>query len=244
MSDGAPDDAKRTRTWLGSWERDALPASGLWAERRRLARAMREVIERLTTSDAPEAELRTAAERLEQYAEHLATHPRRDRYEGVSESATAGGLGGEPEGGGHFDYSPLIGRANPLAPPIAMRSEESEVHGRVRFGSAYEGPPGCVHGGFVSASFDEVLGYAQVLSGSPGMTGTLTVRYRSPTPLHTDLVFRAWLDRVEGRKIFTKGTLHAGERLCAEAEGIFISVDVARFRKLIRERAERERGGV
>lgn len=231
------------RSWLGSWERDALPATGVWAERRRLARAMREVIERLTTSDAPEAELRRAAERLEQYAEHLGTHPRRDRYEGFSESATAGGLGGLPEGGGHFDYSPLIGRANPLAPPIEMRSTEKEVHGRVRFGSAYEGPPGCVHGGFVSAAFDEVLGYAQSLTGSPGMTGTLTVRYRSPTPLHTDLAFLAWVERVEGRKIFAKGTLHAGERLCAEAEGIFVSVDRSRFEALIRERASWERGG-
>jgi acyl-CoA thioesterase FadM len=57
------------------------------------------------------------------------------------------------------------------------------------------------------------------------MTGTLTVRYRSPTPLHLELGLRGWVERVEGRKIFTRGTLHADGRLCAEAEAVFISID-------------------
>ena len=88
----------------------------------------------------------------------------------------------------------------------------------------------------LAAAFDEVLGMAQSLSGQAGFTGTLTIRYRSPTPLYEDLRFRAWVDRVEGRKIFTSGTCHAGERLTAEAEGIFISVDRERFEKLLAER--------
>ena len=45
----------------------------------------------------------------------------------------------------------------------------------------------------VAAAFDEVLGFVQSLSGRPGMTGTLTVRYRKPTPLHTELRFDAQL---------------------------------------------------
>ena len=64
------------------------------------------------------------------------------------------------------------------------------------------------------------------------MTGTLTVRYRSPTPLHTPLVMRAWIREVERRKIFVDGTLHVGDRLCAEAEGIFISIDASVFQRL------------
>jgi acyl-coenzyme A thioesterase PaaI-like protein len=107
------------------------------------------------------------------------------------------------------------------------------------FGSAYEGPPGCVHGGYVAAAFDEVLGYAETFSGAPGMTGTLTVVYRSPTPLHTEVVFRAKITRVEGRKIFVHGTLHAGERLCAESDAIFVSMRAGRYLELMKERAER-----
>ena len=196
------------------------------AQKRRLSSAMRDVIERLVTTDAPEAELRAVAERLEQYAEHLKTHPRRIRLEGFAESANAG------EERGFFDYSPLIGLSNPLAPPIHLDEVEGAVIGSVRFGQAYEGPPGHVHGGFIAAAFDEVLGYTQSLTGNPGMTGTLTVVYRSPMPLHTELRFEGRVDRVEGRKIFAVATLHAGGRLCAESEGIFISLGREHFRKL------------
>ncbi len=68
------------------------------------------------------------------------------------------------------------------------------VIGHANFGVAYEGPPGYVHGGIIAAAFDEVLGMAQSLTGNPGMTGTLSIRYRRPDPcLLTELVFeKAW----------------------------------------------------
>jgi acyl-coenzyme A thioesterase PaaI-like protein len=137
----------------------------------------------------------------------------------------------------------LIGRSNPLAPPISVRAEDGRVHAEVTFGSAYEGPPGCLHGGYVAAAFDEVLGYAQSLTGNPGMTGRLEVTYRSPTPLHTPLRFEAWVESTVGRKITARCTLHAGDRLCAEATGLFISIKPGTFEKLIAEREKREARG-
>jgi acyl-CoA thioesterase FadM len=95
----------------------------------------------------------------------------------------------------------------------------------------------------VAAAFDEVLGYAQSLTGNPGMTGRLEVSYRSPTPLHTPLRFEAWVERVEGRKITARCTLHAGERLCAEATGLFITIKPGTFEKLVAERERREASG-
>ncbi len=219
------------------WEAKDFHSTGIWQVRRRLAAAMRTVIERLTESDAPEEELTEAARRLEEYGSHLENHPRRDRYEGFGETAVASP--DQQDGGGHFDYSPLIGLSNPLAPPIAMESRGERVHASVTFGSAYEGAPGCVHGGCVAAAFDEILGYAQTFSGQPGMTGTLTTIYRSPTPIHTLLRFEAWIEKAEGRKVICNGTLHAGDRLCAEANAIFISLRPGSYEKLVRERAER-----
>jgi acyl-coenzyme A thioesterase PaaI-like protein len=99
-----------------------------------------------------------------------------------------------------------------------------------------------VHGGWIAAAFDEVLGFTQSLTGHPGMTGTLTIRYRRPTPLHTELRFRGRVDRVEGRKIFTSATLHAGADLCAESDGIFVRVDFERFAELAKQRAARATG--
>ncbi|MFI5316323.1 MAG: PaaI family thioesterase [Myxococcota bacterium] len=225
------------RRSLARWE--GREVSGAWRAKRRLAAAMRVVISRLVATAAPEPELSAAADSLERYAERLATQPRPNRYEGWSETSPAGDVGG------FFDHSPLIGLSNPLSPPIELRAEPDQrsVAGRAIFGSAYEGPPGCVHGGYVAAAFDEVLGFANALSGTPGMTGTLTVRYRRPTPLHTELRFEARYDRTEGRKIFTSGKLFAGESLCAEAEGLFISVGSERFRALFEERKRRESSG-
>ena len=135
----------------------------------------------------------------------------------------------------------MLGVANPIAPPIVLRPvDEQTMEGLVTFGAAYEGPPGNVHGGFVAAAFDEVLGAVQSLSGQPGMTGTLTVRYRSPTPLHEPLRFTGRFDGVDGRKVLTSGEVHAGDRLCAESEATFITIDFERMAELRRRRAEEE----
>lgn len=220
------------------WESKDFDGQGIWQVRRRLAAAMRTVIERLTVSDAPEDELAEAARRLEEYGERLESHRKRDRYEGFGETSVAAPE--EQDGGGHFDFSPLIGLSNPLAPPIRLDSTSDRVIAEATFGLAYEGAPGCVHGGCVAAAFDEVLGYAQTFSGQPGMTGTLTTIYRSPTPLQTPLRFEAWIDRIEGRKVICNGTLHAGDRLCAEATAIFVTLRPGSYERLVRERSERQ----
>jgi acyl-coenzyme A thioesterase PaaI-like protein len=208
------------------------------AEAWRLAAELRRIIEKLTLVAPPAEELAAAADAASAFADRLdELLPQRDwSYDGYSETA----LAGSPRA--FFDRSPLIGKANPLAAPIELgivgEGDEAYAEGRAVFGAAYEGPPGNLHGGFVAASFDEVLGFAQSISGRAGMTGTLTVRYRSPTPLYEELRFKAWVERVEGRKIFVAGTCHAGERLTAEAEGIFITVDLQKLADLMKEREE------
>jgi len=231
MSDDAPSNSR-----LARWQTGRIEVTGAWKEKRRLAAAMRSVISRLVEIEAPEAELAAAADALERYAARLESHPRPNRYEGWSETSASGDVGS------FFDHSPLIGLSNPLAPPIELRADADgrTVHGSAVFGSAYEGPPGCVHGGFIAAAFDEVLGFANSLSGTPGMTGTLTIRYRRPTPLHTALRFEGRYEKSEGRKIFTTGQLFAGDALCAESDGLFISVDFGRFRDLFAARTKRD----
>jgi acyl-coenzyme A thioesterase PaaI-like protein len=127
------------------------------------------------------------------------------------------------------DHSPFMGDMNPIAAPMVMShlpdvGEFGAIEGRVVMSEVYEGPPGHVHGGFLAGLFDEVLGMAQSLTGRPGMTGKLDIAYRSPSPLFVELVVRGWVERVDGRKIFTTATLHHGDTLCAEAHGLFISM--------------------
>ncbi len=213
-----------------------MNATGAWAERRRLARAMREVIERLVEIDAPEADLAEAADALERYSTRLAEYPNGTKYEGWSETAVSG------DAAAFFDHSPLIGLANPLSPPISLMADRDRmtVEGSVAFGAAFQGPPACVHGGFVAAAFDEVLGYVYSLTGEPGMTARLTIDYKRPTPLHTDLHFKAQIDRVEGRKTYVSGKVLADDRVTATAEGLFLSVSTERMSELYMAGRQRE----
>lgn len=210
------------------------------SEMRRLAAAARIILDRLAATAAPTETVTAAADELARVASMFGSDRHGTVYEGFAEAANAGG-----QAIASFDHSPFIGQANPLAPPIRLQELNGRVEAWVTFGSAYEGPPGSVHGGYVAGAFDEVLGAAQTLSGAPGMTGTLTIRYRNPTPLHTELHFIADYVRSEGRKIFTKGTLWAGDMLCAEAEAIFVSIDFTRFAELMakREASEKRRLG-
>ncbi len=210
-------------------------------EERRLAAAMREVIEHLVSTTASIDDLSSAADDLEAFAEYLRSLPSGQEYRGFSESANAGvGIDAlfseDPEWAAAFDHSPFIGLANPLSPPVELEYSGDRVIARVTFGAAYEGPPGCVHGGYVAATFDEVLGAAQSLSGDQGMTAHLEIDYRRPTPLGVPLVMEGWLDRSEGRKIWAKAELRADGELTAEGEGLFIAFDKAKFSKLLEMR--------
>ncbi|HZQ28795.1 MAG TPA: PaaI family thioesterase [Acidimicrobiales bacterium] len=197
---------------------------------RRAGEATRALIDRIVATRAPEEALVEAAKDVEAAVEKLSRYPQGWLYEGFRESANAG----DPHA--FFDNSPIIGAANPLAPPVQISVQNELVVGRARFGSAYEGPPGCVHGGYVAAAFDEVLGMAQSLTGRPGMTGRLSITYRRPTPLHTDVRFEGRVEKVEGRKIFTKGECYRDDELLCEAEALFISVDFDKIAELYDQR--------
>jgi acyl-coenzyme A thioesterase PaaI-like protein len=144
-----------------------------------------------------------------------------------------------PDPAGHpqdfFPTSPVIGFANPVAPPVVVEASEDGLRGTAFFDHQYEGPPTCVHGGVIALVFDELLGAANIAAGCPGMTGTLTVRYRRPTPLRTPLRLKARCLGRQGRKITTWGGIYKGDELLAEAEGIFIELVPERFLRVVAE---------
>jgi len=128
-----------------------------------------------------------------------------------------------------FPTSPVVGRANPIAPPVEVAVADGGIVGRGVLVSPYEGPPGCVHGGVVAMAMDDLLGAATIVAGHPGMTGTLTVRFHRPTPLETPLTFEARAVAVDGRKVRAEGAVRTGDQVTATADGIFVAVDPARF---------------
>lgn len=222
---------KRLKAAAAALDHDLSPRR---AALRELADATRELIDRLVATDAPDDVIEAATAEVASAAERFEGYHQGSLY-GFSEMANAGKRE-DPL----YDHSPLIGIANPLAPPMGIREHDGLIVAEVVFGQAYEGPPGCVHGGYVAAAFDELLGATQSLSGAPGMTGTLSIRYESPTPLHTPLRLEGRLVGVERRKIFTEGTCFAGDRVTATATGLFISMQPGQFLDLLAEREARQ----
>ncbi|EON22794.1 thioesterase superfamily protein [Nocardioides sp. CF8] len=115
----------------------------------------------------------------------------------------------------------VVGIRNPVAPPLAIVHHDDRVSAEFELSAAYEGPPSLVHGGVSALILDQLLGEAAAAAGKPGMTGTLTVRYRRATPLGA-LRGEARVDRVDGIKTYAVGHIADAEGVCVEAEGVFI----------------------
>lgn len=215
---------------FGGFHVQAGPLTEADQARVELADEVREMIREIISTEASIEEVRRARDHVHAGVELLLARAH-GRAPGVGEAALV------ERGRNFMARSPMMGAINPIAAPLTVRvleeGQKAVVEGRVVFTAAYEGAPGCVHGGFLASAFDEVLGVAQSASGNPGMTANLSVDYRSPTPILRELVFRGWCDRIDGRKIYTRGTLHHGDTLCAEASGLFIAMRPELFAKLL-----------
>jgi len=193
-------------------------STALQHEKRRAGQALRRIIDGLIMKRPTPEAIAMCAEQLEALATQLEAMPDKP-------ARTSFGHRMKPEDVRDFlEFSPLVGHANPIAPPLEIWVENGMARGRVHFGRRFEGAPGVVHGGYVAAIFDELLGFVQGFAKQPGMTGTLTITYRAPTPLLTELTLEGNLEGTEGRKIHTVGRIYAGTTLLAEARGVFITL--------------------
>jgi len=192
-----------------------------------LAAQVRRLTAATVAVDAPREVLARATEEVARVARALEAHvpaPHPPRYPG---SASAGGIDD------FFPFDPIVGRLSPLAPPLRMRWEEPVAIGEVCFAVPYEGPPGCVHGGIIAATFDQVFNVANLMRGVAGPTRSLEVRYRKPTPLLRELRFEGWVHRVEGREVHTHGRILDGDVVTVEAAGVFVQLSHERVMQLL-----------
>ena len=207
-----PDDARDL------WIAQQPPEKGRRAQKHQLVGQVKEIVERAALLDIDELDEDQMADLIEATA-GLATEL--DRQPSLRER---GGLA--KAGGDHWvltERSGISGRSNPLAPPMVLTQDGEITRGHATYGAAYEGPPDCLHGGFVAAAFDDLLGCAQMTSGQAGFTGTLTVRMVAPTPLFRRIDYSAGVEWTEGRKIMCWGKSFDGDRLLAEATCLFIT---------------------
>ncbi|MGW4526831.1 PaaI family thioesterase [Amycolatopsis sp. NPDC004378] len=201
-------------------ETQAFPVvDGVPPGRALLGQRIRELID-ASVCVTGDADLIAAAQRIEDVTKAL-------RAEGGSPPLLLAAL----EGGGHLSINnPLEGPGNPLAPPLSwVHVGPAVVRAEVLLGPAHEGPPGRVHGGWVAAVLDHVLGRATAAAGFPGMTASLTVDYLRGTPYAVPLTAEARLERRDGRKLHATGVLKAGDEVCATAKAILVHFGADRF---------------
>ena len=205
------------------------PATPYWAARRRVAEAARKLTENFVTCTSDEKHLTLLAQQLEDAAEKLAETPlRKGRFDqtGATEKQT---LAISEVG---YELNPVDGKSNPLASPLHIWLDDDGVYGKANLGWSYEGPPNTVHGGHVAALFDQFLGIGQKITGQPGVTGELSVRYLKPTPLNTDLEFFGKLEQSQGRRIIMTAEIQANGVVTATSQCTFIRIDEETFRRM------------
>ena len=73
------------------------------------------------------------------------------------------------------------------------------------------------------------MGLVLAIHQALAFTVQLNITYLAPTPINETLLARSWLERREGRKLFMRAEVTAGETTIAEATSLFIEVDPAKF---------------
>lgn len=129
----------------------------------------------------------------------------------------------------HYPDCIVSGPANPMGIALTCHRDGDDAAASVTFGAAFEGAPGRAHGGIVAAAFDDVMGFVLSMLSTPAYTGRLTVSYLGPTPLGTELQFRARLRQQDGRTLWIEGEATVDGHRFAEAEGLFIAVPAEHF---------------
>jgi hypothetical protein len=124
------------------------------------------------------------------------------------------GTGGE-EKRVYLDHAFDIGAYNPAFPEYTFDHLDTDTaSGRVTFPLVFEGPPGLVNGGFLAVFFDCVTQHQSCAAARTGKTRSLTVTFRRPTPVLTELRFDIERSEEEDRVTSTARLLLGDEVLC------------------------------
>ena len=196
------------------------------------AQVLRELGHQMTSHTIDEALLERIVEAVTRFRDEVASGEPRSR--GPMDRFHDAGV--DEENRGLFPDSIVSGIDNPMGINARMIRDGEEAVLRATLRSAHQGAPGRAHGGIVAAMFDEAMGLVISMMQVMAFTGWLKVTYRAGTPLHEELEIRARMTGKEGRKIsMTAEMTDAAGTLIAEAEALFIEVDVEKFLKLAEE---------
>ena len=201
-----------------------------WSALEEAASALRRLNRAVASRAASDDALRAVARTVGALADELEAEPLRDK---ADDMATFGDLAaamiGEPlpvAVGDPVEFDPFSaggGRLHPSSVGMDMRRDEDmAVVASVRVDPMFQGPPGRMHGGILAVVVDELMGTVNRMIGQRAYTARLSIDFRAPAPIDTDLTFRAWLHDQQGRKITMRADGRTGTTAFVEAEALFV----------------------
>lgn len=211
------------------WELPDDP-EGAWGARRRMAAALRALADDCVRAVDDEAAIAEVAAALEGLQGRLA------HGEGASRAFTGGSYFDDPRV--YIDRQALMGRCNPIAPPLVAAVVDGGSVCVTTLPEVYTGAPGMVHGGVIAAIFDQVCGHAMITAGVQGFTVALDVRYRRPTRIGVPLTWRARAHDTGERLVAVEATCSDDREVTATASARFARMDPERAQAVIRSAGE------
>jgi hypothetical protein len=199
----------------------AEPIDAYWSERRQASNHIRKLLNHLQTTAMSANSLKQLNSGLEQLLNSL---PEEEKLYGRKQWLNAEKFG--HNGVMHAETTPILGASNPVSPELSIWFNEAydKALGKLRFNWLFEGGAERAHGGSIAAVFDEFMATAVALTGKACVTAYLKTDYKSFTPIDRELRLEAAIEKIEGKKVFVKGEMRAGDTITAICEGLFIIV--------------------
>jgi thioesterase superfamily protein 4 len=115
------------------------------------------------------------------------------------------------------------------SPASPTKHEIPEVWSIMSLGGGLNGHHDITHGGMVSVILDEAIGTAAQMTrpmDKTTMTAFLRVDYKKPIPTPNVVLCRSWIEKIEGRKLWGRGSIEDGlGNVLALGEALFIIVE-------------------
>jgi acyl-coenzyme A thioesterase PaaI-like protein len=179
----------------------------------RLADALRTMNEVAVCTALPAAQVEAIAQRIGELARELGREQHDGPFSGLLPRERDYARPGHA-----MPLSPVIGELSPIRPEIELSLEGQRVRGSARLGKRFIGPAGYAHGGVTAMICDQLAALASRAAGVRGVTRTLSVRYRRPTPLYQTLELEGWCEQVGEERAQVSCEIRAAGKVCVRAE--------------------------
>jgi len=141
-------------------------------------------------------------------------------------------------GGPTFEFEPhncfACGELNEHGLQLKLHLGERRSWTEFVLDERFEGWQGVTHGGILATILDEVMAWALVAEDNWGVTARMTIDFKRPVAVGTNVRAEGWIVRNRRRLVDTAGQiLDSNGTLLASAEAVYVAANEERKRDLM-----------